>query len=339
MARTQDLDQTRPARTPEREHLPTLDIAPLFEGDRNKRLALEQRIREACLGSGYFHVENSRIPGTVVSRALESMDAFFRTPDEGPVKQAVHSDRSGGKRGWTPLFREPAYQAGTLAYLESFDLGQALASDRCRELGIEPNVWPDLPGFRNAVQGYYDAVTDMGRALAEVFSVILGMDPGFINRHSGERAPRTMRLLHYPANDGPADARHVGISAHTDFECFTIMHQTAGGLELTDSGGEWWQAPADVGSFTVILGDMLERLSNGFLQATGHRVANTPWTRYSMVLFFALDGDFEVAPLPRFITAERPSRYPPTTQDAHIERELQRARRNDQPAASGANRG
>ena len=62
-----------------------------------------------------------------------------------------------------------------------------------------------------------------------------------------------------------------------------------------------------------------------FEKATGHRVVNTPWTRYSAVLFFALDGAHEVSPLPRFVSAERPSRYPPITQSAHIEAELERA--------------
>ena len=172
------------------------------------------------------------------------------------------------------------------------------------------------------------AVTSLGRALSEVFSGMLGMDRDFINRHSGERAPRTLRLLHYPANDRPADGRNVGIAAHTDFECFTIMYQSAAGLELTNVEGEWCAAPADIGSFTVILGDMLERFSNGHLKATGHRVINTPWTRYSMVLFFAVDGDFEVAPLPGFSGPGKPARYRPVTQDEHIRIELERASAN-----------
>ena len=76
---------------------------------------------------------------------------------------------------------------------------------------------------------------------------------------------------------------------------------------------------------------LLERLSNGVLQATGHRVVNTPWQRYSMVLFFALDGDFEVAPLPQFTGPDSPARYQPVTQDAHIARELKRAYDNLNP--------
>jgi isopenicillin N synthase-like dioxygenase len=134
-----------------------------------------------------------------------------------------------------------------------------------------------------------------------------------------------MRLLHYPANDAPADARNVGIAAHTDFECFTIMYQTAAGLELTDVDGRWCEAPADVGTFTVILGDMMERFSNGILKATGHRVVNTPWTRYSMILFYAVDAGYTVAPLPQFTSVDNPCRYEPVTQGEHIARELERS--------------
>lgn len=214
------------------------------------------------------------------------------------------------------------------AHVESFDLGQQLDEKRYRELGIEPNVWPDIPGFRVAVHAYYDAVTSMARALGEIFSGMLGMEWDFINRHSGERAPRTMRLLHYPANDAPVNDQNVGIAAHTDFECFTIINQTASGLELTNADGEWCQAPADIGTFTVMPGDMLERFSNGYLKATGHRVANTPWQRFSMVLFFAVDGDCEVAPLEHFTSPDNPARYAPVTQDQHIRIELERAAGN-----------
>ena len=167
-----------------------------------------------------------------------------------------------------------------------------------------------------------------------VVGEILGVERNYINERSREKAPRTMRLLHYPANDAPVDKRNVGIAAHTDFECFTIMNQTATGLELTDVSGHWCEAPSDVGAFTVILGDMMERFSNGWLKPTGHRVVNTPWTRYSMILFFAVDGDYTVAALPRFVSTKNPARYDSVTQDEHIARELERSNAYQQ-AASG----
>lgn len=324
MPGTERLDQKAPSRLPDKERLPNLDLAPLFAEDKATRIRLTQEIHDACLETGFFYVHNSCVDEHVIKNALAASQAFFSTPDSGPVKQVVHNRHSNEKKGWGPMFGEPAYQPDTIAHVESFDLGQQLNDSRYRELGTEPNVWPDIPGFREAMLAYYEAVTEMGRALSGVFSAMLGMDRDFISRHSNESAPRTMRLMHYPANQVPADDRNVGIAAHTDFECFTIINQTAGGLELTNAKGEWYRAPSDIGTFTVLLGDMLEHLSNGHLKATGHRVVNTSWQRLSMVLFFALDGDYQVAPLPQFAGPNRPARYTPVTQGEHIRHELER---------------
>ena len=328
MPSTEHLDQKAPSKTLDRVRIPNLDLAPLFGNDAVVRNKQERQIRKACVETGFFYVHNSCVNESVIEDALTASRAFFGMPDDDPLKQAVHNRHFDEMKGWGPMFGEPSYQPGTVAHLESFDLGQQLDNQRYRELGIEPNVWPDIPGFRDAVLTYYEAVTKMGRALSEVFSGMLGMDRDFINLNSDERAPRTMRLLHYPANETPPDDRNVGIAAHTDFECFTIINQTSGGLELTNVNGDWYQAPSDIGTFTVFPGDMLERFSNGHLKATGHRVVNTSWQRFSMVLFFALDGDYEVAPLPQFTSPDNPARYTPVTQNDHIRIELERAAAN-----------
>jgi isopenicillin N synthase-like dioxygenase len=335
MPSTEHLDQNAPSAYLDRARITVLDLAPLFEEDITARDELEQQIRDACYETGFLCVHNSGVDDTVIRDVLTVSEAFFHLSDQDPVKQAVHNRFGGDMKGWGPMFGEPAYQPGTLAHVESFDIGQQLEPGRYRELGIEPNIWPDIPGFRDAVLTYYATVTAMGRALSEVFSGLLGEERDFLNHNSTETAPRTMRLLNYPANEAPDDGRHVGISAHTDFECFTIIHQTAPGLELTDTNGDWYKAPSDAGTFTIILGDMLERFSNGHLKATGHRVVNTPWQRFSMAFFFAVNGEFKVAPLAKFTGADNPSRYAAVTQDEHIRIELERASANKQPVSGG----
>lgn len=325
MPGTEQLDHNAPARSLDRASIPNLDLGGLFSGDDAGRATLVDQVRTACLETGFFYVHGTGVDDIVIQRTLAAMQTFFDLPDDSPIKQGIHNRHVNGHKGWTPMFGEPAYQRDTVAHLESFDISQELTPDKYRSVGIHPNIWPDLPGFRDAVLEYYEQLTRLGRALSEVFAETIGLQRDFINEHSGIRAPRTMRLLHYPANDAPASHRNVGIAAHTDFECFTIMNQTAPGLELTDVGGRWCEAPSDIGAFTVILGDMMERFSNGWLKATGHRVVNTPWPRYSMILFFAVDGDYTVAPLPQFVSLENPPQYEPVTQDAHIRRELDRA--------------
>jgi isopenicillin N synthase-like dioxygenase len=328
MPNTDDLVQGAPSRPFERGRIPNLDVGALFGDDQSARTALLERVRVACLETGFFYIHNTCVTGTVIQRALDVLVEFFSLPDASPIKQRVLNKHSGGMKGWGPVFSEPSYQKDTVAHLESFDLGQELSSEQYRELCVAPTAGPAVPGFREAILDYYEAITTLGRGISEIFSTLLGEDRDFISRNSKDSAPRTMRLLHYPENDAPADHRNVGIAAHTDFECFTIMNQTAAGLELTNVDGEWFEAPSDIGTFTIILGDMLERFSNGHLRATGHRVVNSPWTRHSIVFFFAVDGDYAVSPLPRFVGPDNPDRYGTITQDQHISQELARAAAN-----------
>ncbi len=325
MPSTETLDHKAPSRTLDRESIPNFDLQPLFTGSNSSRACLIEQIKAACLDTGFFYVHNSCVEDSVIEETLAAMKSFFDFPDDSAVKQDVNNRHVNGLKGWTPMFEEPAYQKDTVAYLESFDISQELTTDQYERLGVAPNIWPELPGFRHAVLKYNEQVTRMGRAISEVLSEILGLERNFISEHSGIKAPRTMRLLHYPANDAPLNDHNVGIAAHTDFECFTIMNQTAPGLELTDVSGQWCEAPSDIGAFTIILGDMTERISNGWLKATGHRVVNTSWTRFSMILFFAFDGDYEIVPLPKFVSKENQARYEPVTQNEHIERELERS--------------
>ncbi len=325
MPSTEQLDHKAPSRALDPDSIPNIDLQGLFSGGDAERASLVEHIRRACLETGFFYIHNTCVEDTVIEKTLSAMETFFESPDDNPIKTDIHNRHVNGLKGWTPIFGEPSYQKDTVAHLESFDISQELTPDQYKSIGDDPNIWPELPGFQESVLKYNEQVTRLGRAISEVLAEILGVERNFINERSGIKVPRTMRLLHYPANDGPVDDRNVGIAAHTDFECFTIMNQTAPGLELTDVSGQWCEAPSDIGTFTIILGDMTERFSNGWLKATGHRVVNTPWTRYSMILFFAVDGDYEVAPLPQFVGAEKPAMYEPVTQDDHIRHEMDRA--------------
>ena len=325
MPSTEQLDQKAAARMLDFGSIPNINLQSLFPGGGAEREILIQEIKTACLETGFFYIHNTCVEDKVIQNILSAMEIFFHLPDDSSVKTDIHNEHVKGLKGWTPIFGEPSYQKDTIAYLESFDISQELTVDQYKSVGIDPNIWPDLPGFRGEVLKYNEQVTRLGRAISEIFSEILGMERTFISERSGIKAPRTMRLLHYPANDAPVDDRNVGIAAHTDFECFTIMNQTAPGLELTDINGHWCEAPSDIGAFTIILGDMMERFTNGWFKATGHRVVNTPWKRYSIILFFAVDGDYEVAPLPQFVSAEKPATYDPVTQNDHIRREMDRS--------------
>jgi len=137
-----------------------------------------------------------------------------------------------------------------------------------------------------------------------------------------------------------------GITPHTDFEMFTLMSQDSPGLQiipadrnLSPPGGEraagaagaegrpaerlaeaaqrvdggWIDLPVRNGEFVIIVGDMLERFTNGVLRATPHRVVPTAWPRRSIIRFVAVDGATIVRPLPEFVPPGTQPRSAPLT--------------------------
>jgi isopenicillin N synthase-like dioxygenase len=162
---------------------------------------------------------------------------------------------------------------------------------------IGANEWPDLPGFKPAVQAYYAAVFALGRRLFDGFALALGLEEGYFDAMV-TRPPSKLRLIHYPFDDAAQDA--PGIGAHTDYECFTILLADKPGLEVMNDQGQWIDAPPVEDAFVVNIGDMLEVMTAGTFVATAHRVRTVSEERYSFPLFYACDFHTQIKPLPQF---------------------------------------
>ncbi len=321
---TQKLRQAEASRGSLSGAIPGVDVRLLDAATDERRAALAC-IREACFETGFFCLDNLLPRSDCYRRVLRRMRHFFSLSDDDPRKRAIDVTGQENTNGWMPLFQEPAYQPGTLAHLESFDCGPPGRVEPSR-----PNRWPPIRGFRNDIERLWDELSGAGWTVLRAVAEVLELETEFLVDRCRTQQHSTMRLLHYPPEHdaGAPDAANVGIAAHTDFECITFIVQTAPGLELMDVHGDWYDAPAGDDRVVVLLGDMLERWTNGALKATGHRVRQRPFERYSVVLFFAVDDDVEVAPLDSFVTADSPARFEPIGQREHTRAELERAELN-----------
>tara|TARA_B110000116_G_C16790541_1_gene563464 strand:+ start:532 stop:1632 length:1101 start_codon:yes stop_codon:yes gene_type:complete len=272
------------------------------------------KVRNACAQAGFFVLENAFESDSSIHRTIEQMHRFFSLPDNDAVKQAVAIHNIDGKHGWTPMFGEPAYQPGTIAHMESFGCGPDGAS-----------AWPNLIDFESDIRGCWETLSNIGDTVLESLALASGIEQDFFCDQCATRELSTMRLLHYPQNSAPNLEQNVGIAAHTDFECMSLILQTAPGLELRTRSGEWIDAPAERGQIVVLLGDMLERWTNGKFQATGHRVRNTETQRMSIVMFLAVNDGVEVKPLPNFVNDDAPAQYEATDQRRHLAAEIAQA--------------
>lgn len=307
--------------------IPVIDISAMRGTDRAAMEATAAEIGRACEATGFFYIKNHGVPEALVKRTYELSRQFHYSPVE--QKERVHIRHSPGTRGWVPVSGEdddgdpelyrlvepsPEHDYLTKPRLHAaFDVALELPQDDpdflAGNLMLVPNQWPDwIPGFREQVMEYYDAVTEVGRQLFRAFTIRLGLPEDFFDKLT-RKAPSQLRLLHYPPNDLPMDNDNLGIGAHSDFECFTILNTQGPGLQVMNADDEWVAAPPIEGAFVVNVGDLLEGWTNGRFKATQHRVVNTGKERFSIPLFFAVDYHTVIEPLPAFVSEENPSKY------------------------------
>ena len=297
------------------EALPVVDVGGLYADEIETRRATARKLGAACREAGFFYLTGHRVGDDVIAGLLAQAEAFFALPSA--QKLAYYIGKSANHRGYVPPGEEVFY-GGARDQKESFDLCFELPEgvvDTRTDPFAGANVWPALPGFREAVGSYYTAVFELGRRLLSGFALALDLSETFFDRFV-TAPPSQLRMLHYPPN--PAPDVTVGIGAHTDYECFTILLPTTPGLEVMNGAGEWIDAPPRAGAFVVNIGDTLEMWTNGALVATSHRVRKVSEERFSFPLFFSCDYEVEVAPLPQFVTAQRPARYPTVKAGEHL---------------------
>jgi isopenicillin N synthase-like dioxygenase len=179
---------------------------------------------------------------------------------------------------------------------------------------FNPNSWPAQPSrFRADLLEYFDAMLGLGKKLFGAFALALDLPEGHFN--SLITKPIAMlRLNHYPSQKAVGSDWDVGASAHTDYECFTILAQDPNPelvcLQVINSAGEWIAVPPIPGTFVVNIGDQMARWTNDIFASTMHRVVNkTGHERDSMAFFYGTNFDAVMETLPSCVSRERPSRY------------------------------
>ncbi|MCW4462937.1 isopenicillin N synthase family oxygenase [Sphingomonas sp. BT-65] len=288
--------------------LPLVDISLLDSERLEDRLAVAQELDRACADAGFLYIRGEQLDGALFDRLVARARTYFALDHATKMKSYI--GLSQNHSGYVPVGEEQ-FGGGTDDLKEAYDINCDYALTAGRRPLLGPNLWPDMPGFRDDVLAYYRHVTGIGRRLFRGFALALGLDENHFDallRHP----PSQLRMIHYPF-DACAEDR-PGIGAHTDYECFTLLFATAPGLQIVDKQGEWLDVPLIEGAMIMNIGDMMEIMSNGRYVATRHRVKKVAEERYSFPLFHACDYDHVVAPIVR---GEQP-RYAPLRGGEHL---------------------
>lgn len=286
--------------------IPIIDIAALRGDNAAAKAGVARQLGEAARGIGFLYVTGHGVDPLLFAGLEAAARAFFAQPYD--AKMQVYIGKSRNHRGYVPEGEE-VFAGGSKDAKEAYDLSHDLGAEDPDYLAgnplLGPNQWPQIAGFADAVSAYYQAAFATGCTLMRGFALAMGEAEDRFDALLN-KPPSQLRLIHYPFNAAAED--RPGIGAHTDYECFTLLHATAPGLEVLNAESEWIDVPPMPGAFVVNIGDMLELWTNGEFVATSHRVRRVKSERYSFPLFFTVDYFTRVEPLPRFVSASRPAR-------------------------------
>lgn len=253
----------------------------------------------ACRGPGFFLLAGHGIPGPLLSQVFAQAERFFAQPDHSKAPLSIL--KNPHNRGWAAQGSEKLDDTSSVMdRKEAFNVGLDLADDDPRVVAGEPfrglNVWPSLPGFRDAMLAYYTAAWGLGRQLHRAVARDLGLEELFFEPHF--TAPMaTLRLLSYPSASGAAD--EIGAGAHTDYGALTLlMTDGEAGLQVRPRGGDWVDVPFVSEAFVVNIGDCLMRWTNDIYTSTPHRVLPPKRARKSVAFFLDPNPDSVISALP-----------------------------------------
>mmetsp|Transcript_1145 Transcript_1145/g.3907 ORF Transcript_1145/g.3907 Transcript_1145/m.3907 type:complete len:297 (+) Transcript_1145:131-1021(+) len=254
-------------------------------------------MREALERHGYFIARG--LDAAMSTSYVRGIYAFGERLHGLPLSTKRRCAEAGIYCGPDAGTRELSYDGGSTSSARSWEFSRnafTLATTTTTKK-TTTSCYP--PGYVETFEELYARQDVVGRALARGFSEMLDLgDADYLSKLAEPGDFGTIRLMFYPGTED-ADA-DVGIAPHTDFEAFTVMHQTSAGLQFFESG-RWLDAPVADDGFLVIIGDSLERLTNGTLKATPHRVLrNSNGDRFSIIRFHAFAPDTIITPLPQF---------------------------------------
>ncbi|MFM7625390.1 MAG: isopenicillin N synthase family dioxygenase [Gammaproteobacteria bacterium] len=280
---------------------------------------------EAYTRYGFVIIADHGIPQALSDRFLGLYKTFFAWPEA--EKRRYHIAGGGGARGYTPFGIETAKGAVHHDLKEFWHVGRELSPGHPYKHYMADNIWIDgLPGFRETSLEMFETFDRTGRRLLTAIARVLGLAPDLFD-DKVQVGNSVLRVIHYPPMP-PQPTESVRAGAHEDINVITLLlGAEEPGLQVLTRQGEWLAANPAPGSMVVNVGDMLQRLTNGVLRSTTHRVVNpasdrAQHARFSMPFFLHFNPDFPIAALPSCTGPGRPEPLPPILAEEYLQERL-----------------
>ncbi|NCD68762.1 isopenicillin N synthase family dioxygenase [Mucilaginibacter agri] len=309
-------------------NIPRLDLNTYINGTEGERKRFSDEIGKAFNETGFVTITNHGLSKELIDKLYEQVKELFALPED--VKLKYEKPELAGQRGYTSKGKETAKGFKVPDLKEFWQIGQTVTDGDPVQFEYPQNVHvEELTEFNAVTSEVYQRLEAAGKHLLQAIAVYLGLDEHYFdaNVHNGNSILRT--LHYFPIEDPDAlapDAVRAG--AHEDINLITLLiGASADGLELFTRENEWFPVKAHGEDVVVNVGDMLQRLTNGKLKSTTHRVVNPPremmkYSRFSVPFFLHPKSTMDLTSLPSTIDAEHPKQFSDMTAGEYLDERL-----------------
>ena len=303
--------------------IPNLNFAKWSQGTENEKAEFVKELGAAYTDIGFITIRNHGFGEEVQDELYDKASEFFGL--EKSIKAAYEIEGLAGQRGYTSFGKEHAKGNEAADLKEFWQVGQPNPAYEGPEYHKNVSV-DELPEFAPSFKLAYQQLEGIGRELLKAIAVYLELDINYFESWV-QGGNSILRAIHYPPiTIDPGNSVRAG--QHEDINLITLlMGASAEGLQVLNKNNEWIGITAIPGSLVVNVGDMLQRLTNGVMTSTTHRVVNPPrekWgtSRYSIPFFLHPVGKMPLNALSNCISNDRPKAFEDITAGNYLEQRL-----------------
>jgi isopenicillin N synthase-like dioxygenase len=308
--------------------VPLLSLKKYTHGSDKEKAKFEQDLFNGFKEYGFVVIENHTIDKNLLKKSYSLSKEFFDLPFEN--KNHYKLDKNFSQRGYTPYLTEHARDSkGVKDLKEFYHVGRELSEEKSKLSNHIPNVWPsEVVEFKETFLKMYSELEKVGDLILKALTPSLGVAPDFFSMTN--EGSSVLRLLNYPPIPDGADPKALRAAAHFDINLITLLvapdvpKGLDSGLSLLDKDGEWLPIKSNPDTIIVNIGDMIERITNGYLKSTLHRVTNPDpdrnISRRSAPFFIHPRGEVVLKCLAKFVGDGE--NFPPITAEEFLHERL-----------------
>lgn len=292
--------------------IPSVDLQDFLSGDETKKQAFVKALGNAYENIGFVAIKGHFLNDDLSANLYQQVQAFFNLDETTKLKYEIEG--LAGQRGYTSFGKEHAKGSSAGDLKEFWHFGQYVEdNDPVKEEYPNNVTVEELPEFNAVGKETYQNLEKTGKYMLRAIALHLGLEETYFDSkiHNGNSI---LRPIHYPPiTSEPKNAVRAG--QHEDINLITLlMGASADGLQVLNKQGEWISVTALPEQLVVNVGDMLQRLTNGKLKSTTHRVVNPPrekWgtSRFSIPFFLHPRSDMRLDCLESCIDGQNPKQF------------------------------